>query len=315
VNLNGLGNLTFIGKSVKIVNNGSLKSLSVLSNVTTIGGRINISNNASLIYKNELDKLSLASPKEIKKAKQNINLNEEVRIITDDPRWQFGAEVGFASVKLKKSERGGLFKSKREEIKPSSKSGFRVGATAKYNIDGRFHFIGGLGIIKAKGTAGKTTTDSKGGFFSATIRTTTNEDIIQNYTLIEIPVYMRWHLFGKHRAVSDNFNIFFDLGGSLKLPITNESSYTKAKSISTTTTTIYLFSSTPNTSTTVTTSSYQEGDLKLQSEISEYFAVGFLVGGRTSIAFTSSGINTQGKKDRNIEYKSRLKSVAVTVFF
>ncbi len=313
-NLNGLENLTFIGNSLKIVNNDSLKNLNVLNNVTSIGGRIYILNNASLTYHNELDKLSSSVGKESQKVNEKVNLNENVKINKGDRKWKFGAEVGFASVKLKRSEGRRLFDNKSEEIKRSSRSGFRVAATAKYNIDGRFHFIGGLGIIKAKETANKTITDSRGGFFSPTVRTNINDNVIQKYTLLEIPVYLRCHLFGDNNSISENSNIFFDLGMSFKKPLSIESSYERGEGNSTTTTGFSLFGGSSNP-TTSSSSSYESGELKLQSELSDYFAIGFLLGKRTSIAFISTGINTQGEENRNLKYKSRLNSVVVTVFF
>jgi hypothetical protein len=313
-NLNGLENLTFIGKSLKIVNNDSLKNLKILDNVTSIGGRINILNNASLTYHNELDKLSSSVGKDPQKVNENLNLNENVKINKDDRKWKFGAEVGFASVKLKRSERGKLFDNRNEEIKRTSRSGFRVAATAKYSVDDRVHFIGGFGIIKAKETASKTITDSKGGFFSPTVRTTINDDIIQDYTILEIPVYLRCYLFGKNNSISGNSNIFLDIGMSFKKPLSIESSYIRGETISTTTTGFSLFGGSSNPTTT-SSSSYDNGELKLQSEISEYFAIGFLLGNRTSIAFTSTGINTQGKMTKSVKYKSRLKSISLTVFF
>lgn len=308
--IDGLKNLTFIGKSLKVMNNDSLKSLSVLNNVTTIGGRIKIDNNASLLYQNELDKLSPTSEKEMEKIVEKKN----VKIIRKVKKWEFGVQAGTASVKLKKSERGKLFDSRSEEIKYSSKGGFRVLANAKYNIDNRIHFIGGLGILKAKGVATKTTSESSGGFFSPTVRTTIIENVNQNYTFLEVPVYLRMYLFGDHKTISDNFNIFLDFGASYKKPLNIESSYTRGESISTTTTGFSLFGSS-SSSTTTSTPSYDSGELKLQSELSEYFAFGFLIGDRISMAFISTGINTQAVNNRSLKYKSRLNSVAVEVFF
>ena len=314
-NLNGLKNLTFIGKSLNIIENDSLRSLSTLNNVTSIGGRINVTNNASMIYQNELDKLSSANEEEIESVKEDIVIKKNVKNASDDKKWEFGAEVGFASVKLKRANSGfDLFDGESVVIKRSSKNGFRVSGIVKHNIDGRFQFIGGLGFVKVKETARKKTTDSKGGFFSPTVRTTINEDIIQNYTLIEIPVYLRCHLFGQHRAASDNFNIFFDLGASYKMPLTNESSFTKTESISTRTSGFSLFGPSTNPTTT-TNSSYDSGDLELQSRLNGYFAFGFLVGKRTSITFSYTGMNTQGIQAKSIKHKTNLNSVSVAVFF
>ena len=260
----------------------------------------------------QIDNSPSESKKEIKSEKQNDIRNDEVKIDSHQPKWRFGAEVGFASVKLKKSEKGGLFDNKKEEIKPRNKSGFRLLAIAKYNIDDRFHFIGGFGIVKAKGNSDKKITDSEGGFFSAKAKTTINDNVIQNYTLIEIPVYLRWHLIGKHKAASENFNVFFDVGGSFNIPISAESSFTHNHTVTTTTTGFSFFGGSSSISTT---STYQKGKLDLQSKLSQYFAFGFLIRERVSIAFTSTGINTQGVIEKSIKYKSRLNSVSVAVYF
>ncbi len=317
-NLNGLNNLVFIGKSLKIRNNDSLVSLSVLNNVSSIGGRIEITNNASLVYKNELDKLSSSSKEEIKSAKENLITNKNVKYANDDPKWEFGVVAGFASVKMSNPHNGILnIFGPQITIRQSDKEGFRIGGTAKYNINDRFQSIGGFGIVHAKGNANIKKVDSEG-FRSPIIRTTINEEVIQNYTLLQIPVYLRFHLFGKRKAISDNFNIFFDFGGSFDLPLINKSSFIINEGVSTTVNTYVAtgwFSSELVDSETTTVNMQKQGDLKLQSFFNGYFAFGFLVGDRASIAFSYSGINTQGIQDRSVKFNSSLNSVAVTVFF
>ena len=318
MNIDGLKNLASIEGSIKIWENASLANLNGLDNVTSIKGYTNIYDNASLANQKELEKLSPVTEQKLVKVEVKNNIKEVVKKAAyGDSKWEFGAEVGFASVKLKKRNSGGfkLFGSKTLKVRQNNKNGFRVMASAKYNINGQLHFIGGFGFIQANGSGVKRTVDIRSGIFAPTVTTTTNESVDQKYTIIEIPAYLRWHLFGEHRSVSDNFNIFIDGGFSYKLPIKNESSFAKSQSITTTITDYNIFNSEPPTSSTTATSSYDEGELELQSKLTGYFAFGFLIGNRTSLAFTTTGINTQGKQTKSIKHKSNLNSVAVTVFF
>ncbi len=238
VNVDGLNNLTTIGGSMKIWENPSLTSLSGLDNVTSIKGNTNVYDNASLTNQKKLEKLSLVSEQKLESVsvKKNIKPNKKMKQPAyDDATWEFGAEVGFASMKLKKnmsSKNGFLGDSRKQTVKRSNRRGFRAMATAKYNINGQVHIIGGIGITHAEGTGNRDTNETDFGLFSSSVTTTTDETVSQKYTLIQIPLYFRWHLFGKHRPYSNDSNIFFDLGASFIAPFTDESYFEKSKKIS-----------------------------------------------------------------------------------
>ena len=300
VDLNGLKTLTYVGKSIKVIRNDSLISPNSLSNISSIGGKVIVSNNASLTNENEPDKLSL------KRVKKRMNLNEKEKPAFGDSKWELGAEVGISSVNLEQST--------TESFIP----GFRVGGNIKYNINGRFQIIGGIGLVKSNRNRSLATEskDIMGNYLfdtSFSIITTIKSDIIEKYTLLEIPVYLRWHLFEENLDVSDKFNFFFDLGGRFIIPVTNESSFTQGINITTRTSSFRLFG--PDLNTSTSTSSYQEGKLEFQNRFNTYIAVGFLIGKRISIAYTSSRIVTHAVKDEKLRYKSNLKSITVSVFF
>lgn len=203
-----------------------------------------------------------------------------------DPKWEFGGEVGFAWVGYPGEGLNldlNLYEttSSKHYTKRENRGGFRALVSAKYNLIGRIQILGGVGVVRAKGEIGKGNSPNA-----------TDERIMQEFTLIEMPTYFRLHLLNKRRSTKNKINIFLDLGTSLKAPIKSDLSFSKREN-----------------------SANPEGELQVESYFHVYSAIGILANNRTSIAITSSGINSQAKDDSSIKYWSRLKSISVAVFF
>ena len=210
----------------------------------------------------------------------------------DDPEWEFGGEVGFAWVGfpgqgLQIDFQGTTTKSTDRK----NMGGFRASVSAKKNLNGRLQFLGGVGFVKAKGEINKSRTTEAFPFNGGA--TSFNEKIIQNYTLIDIPTYFRFYLLNERRSTSKRFNIFIDIGASLKIPIKSDLSFTKSES----------------------PGSDYEGALQVEAYFGIYSAFGISINNKATIAINSSGIKSQAKEYDSIEYISRLKSISLTVFF
>ena len=168
--------------------------------------------------------------------------------------------------------------------------GFRIMASAKYNLIGRIQILGGLGLVKAKGEIRRSKT-TEAFLFGGT--STFDEKIKQEYTLIDIPIYFRFYLLNERRSIKNGFNIFIDLGKGFKIPIKSNLSFSKSES------------HTPD----------YEGALQVKSFFGSYLALGFSINNKTTIAITSSRIRSQSTEYNTIKYWSRLRSLSATVFF
>jgi hypothetical protein len=209
----------------------------------------------------------------------------------DDSKWEFGAEVGFAWVGFPGQGISiDIFDNTTESTDRKNMGGFHAFVSAKYNLIGRVQILGGVGFVKAKGKINKSRTTEAFIFSQAT---SFNEKIMQEFSLIEIPTYFRFYLLNERRSVSKRFNIFLDLGTSLKIPVKTDLSFSKSETQS------------PN----------YAGDLQVESFFGSYVAFGFSVNNRTTIAFTSSSMRSQAVEYNFIKYWSRLKSMSLTVFF
>ncbi len=205
----------------------------------------------------------------------------------NDPKWEFGAEAGFAWVGFPGQGIGFLVTTKTTKRK--NREGFRAAVMAKYNLNRRVQIIGGVGFIKAKGEIDKNKT-TEGLLFGGT--ECIKQKIMQEYNLIEIPTYVRFCPFYEHESASRGFNIFFDLGTSLKIPVKTDLSFSKIESYR------------PNYS----------GELEVKSFFGSYTSIGFSVNNKITIAFTSSLMRSQAVEYNFIKYWSRLKSISLTFF-
>ncbi len=209
----------------------------------------------------------------------------------DSPKWEFGGEGGYAWVGYPGQGLNiDLFETTTQTTKRKNFGGFHALVLVKYNLIGRIQFLGGLGVVRAKGEIEKSKT-TEGFIFSGS--TSLDERIIQKFTLIEIPTYFRLHLLNERRSVKNEINIFLDLGTSLKAPIKSDLSFSKSER--------------PGTD--------YEGELQVESYFGVYSALGILINNKCSIAITSSGINSKAKDYDFIKYWSRLKSISLAVFF
>ena len=210
----------------------------------------------------------------------------------NDPKWEFGAEVGFAWVGFPGQGLQIAFVGRKSTRSTDRKNigGFRASVSAKCNLNGRLQLLGSVGLIKAKGEIRKSKT-TEAFIFSGT--TSFDEKLKQKYTVIEIPTYFRFYLLNERRSTSKGINIFLDLGSSYKIPIKSNLSFSRSESPGST----------------------YEGALQVNSFFGSYVAFGISINNKATIAITSSRIGSQAKQYDFIKYRSRLKSMSLTVFF
>lgn len=204
----------------------------------------------------------------------------------DDPKWEFGAEVGFAWIGFPRQVIAlDIFDTQSQETNRTNRVGFRVFATAKYNLIDQIQILGSIGLVNAKGTVRKNNS-TRSLFGSST--TYSSEEIMQKFTLVELPIYFRFHLLNERRSTSSGMNLFIDLGKSFKIPITSE-----------------LYFKENDT---------DEISLQILNPHGIYLGLGFLMK-KTTIAFTWSGIRTKAEQNEKIKFNSRICSLSTTIYF
>ena len=74
----------------------------------------------------------------------------------DDPKWEFGAEVGFAWIGFPRQVIAlDIFDTQSQETNRTNRMGFRAFATAKYNLIDQIQILGSIGLVSAKGAVKK----------------------------------------------------------------------------------------------------------------------------------------------------------------
>mgnify|MGYP001044558638 CR=1 FL=1 len=217
--------------------------------------------------------------------------------------WAFGAALGVNSFGLNKGNNSNfaIFTERESKVKQEAgRLSIQGYATSKYKINNRWQILGSLGLVFAKNKATRRNTETTSLFSTQEI--TILDTLSQKYALLEIPIYARWQIIS---ADNQKYNLkpFLDLGFSIKIPLSQETSFRREEN---------TFSD-PIFGGPINSSQFFSGGLKTQP-LSIYFALGFLVAKHSSIAFTWSGLYSQAELNKEITYSSSLLSLTFTHF-
>lgn len=220
-------------------------------------------------------------------------------------KWDFGVSLGVNSLKLKLRDTGSslsVYKNQSSNIEYEKKGfNFQGYAVVKYNINKRWKAIGNIGVLSTKDAAHRK--HIKKVNLLSKIETTKIDTVKQEYLILDIPIYIRWNIIA-----TDNKNWkvkpFMDLGLSIKIPLSQETYFGQE----------VIRIENQLFGNTFTTNTFYSGKLKVEPPF-VYFAIGFLMGKKSSISLSLSGINTHAVGNENIYFSSLLKSLRVARFF
>ncbi len=221
----------------------------------------------------------------------------------ENSKWEIGAALGVNSFGLNKGKNSNfaIFTERESKVKQEGgRLSFQGYATSKYKINNRWQILGSLGLVFAKNKATRRSVETTS--FFTTQEITLLDTLSQKYALLEIPIYARWQIVSIDNQ-KWNLKPFLDLGFSIKIPLSQETNFGREE---------HTFSD-PIFSGPINSSQFFSGELKTQP-LSIYFALGFLVGKNSTIAFTWSGLYSQAEFNKEIPYNSKLLSLTFTHF-